>query len=258
MQSILDKRSIVLLRELLDLTINKPVGTNAPGFRLGHPDDLDTIFALESKKLIEHDHKTQTYKLCMPGLLLANNEPAINLLFDTDRICDFLRAFYRKKPDSPVPLNTIAKELNIDRQRVIQCITTLNGTAPLINTSSDLTMNNATVTPTEALVFARESGHLARQAVEWHFPEAANTKPKTPGNITASAQKREAVLGAALAILATFPEQCRTKTGTVQGTKITKLIEEKSPFLFKYSRGEPPLSPDAITREINKWLKTFD
>lgn len=81
-----------------------------------------------------------------------------------------------------------------------------------------------------------------------------NLPPKTHGNTEVNAQKREEVLGAALSVLATWPEQCRNNAGAVEATKIRKLIEEKA-LLFWKATGEPPLSTDKIEREIRKWMK---
>lgn len=81
-------------------------------------------------------------------------------------------------------------------------------------------------------------------------------KPKKPhGNTEINAQKREQILGAALSVLANWPEQCKNNAGEIEGTKIRKLIEEKA-LLFWKETGEPPLSTEKIEREIRKWLNT--
>jgi hypothetical protein len=68
------------------------------------------------------------------------------------------------------------------------------------------------------------------------------------------AVKREQVLGAALSILASYPEQCRNKAGNIEATKIRALIEEKG-LLFWPDTGEPVLSTEGTERLIREWLK---
>lgn len=82
-----------------------------------------------------------------------------------------------------------------------------------------------------------------------------NTPQKIHGNTEINAQKREQILGAALSVLAKWPEQCKNNTGVIEATKIRILIEEKA-LLFWKETGEPPLSTENIEREIRKWLRT--
>jgi CHAT domain-containing protein len=66
------------------------------------------------------------------------------------------------------------------------------------------------------------------------------------------AKKREQILGAALSILASYPEQCKNKAGNFESTKIRSLIEEKA--LLFWPAGEPDLSTDTIERLIREWI----
>jgi len=68
------------------------------------------------------------------------------------------------------------------------------------------------------------------------------------------AVKREQILGAALSIIATYPDQCKNKAGRVEATKIRAAIEEKS-LLFWPETAEPVLGTDKIERLIREWLK---
>lgn len=65
---------------------------------------------------------------------------------------------------------------------------------------------------------------------------------------------RERILGAALAMLVTYPERCKNKKGRVSAENILSLIDENESVLF----GEeiPGLSPTAGIDLINKWIKT--
>jgi hypothetical protein len=67
------------------------------------------------------------------------------------------------------------------------------------------------------------------------------------------AKNREQVLGAALAVITQWTDQCKNSSGKFEATKIAKLIDEKS-LLFWAETGEPPLSLGSMEREIGKWI----
>lgn len=83
-------------------------------------------------------------------------------------------------------------------------------------------------------------------------------KPLQPkmihGNTEINAKKREEVLGAALAVLAKWPNECRAGSGNIKATKIRELIESKG-YLFWREDGEPPLKTSEIENLIREWLK---
>lgn len=67
-------------------------------------------------------------------------------------------------------------------------------------------------------------------------------------------KSKERILGAALAVLAAYPERCRNKKGRVRAENILSLINKNKNDLF----GEeiPELSVTASSDLINQWLKT--
>lgn len=85
--------------------------------------------------------------------------------------------------------------------------------------------------------------------------DSKDTTPVTPevSNLSLRFDKdNEVVLGAALALLAKYPEQCQDSKGKVKVTKITSLIEEYKDTWFEDE--EPDLSNSAREDLINKWL----
>lgn len=79
-----------------------------------------------------------------------------------------------------------------------------------------------------------------------------NESDKQKRNTTHHAQKREEILQASLAVLAEFPERCRTN-GKVSASAIAQVLEEKSPILFE--SGDVPLSPERTVKVIRQALK---
>jgi hypothetical protein len=64
---------------------------------------------------------------------------------------------------------------------------------------------------------------------------------------------KEHILGAALAMLATYPEQCVNKKGRLRAEKIISLINENEGSLF--AGKAPDLSATAAIDLINKWIE---
>ncbi|RKZ49599.1 MAG: hypothetical protein DRQ48_07480 [Gammaproteobacteria bacterium] len=82
-----------------------------------------------------------------------------------------------------------------------------------------------------------------------------------PGDSSAGKSQNEAsynsdkehILGAALAMLATYPEQCMNKKGRLRAENIVSLINENEGSLF--AGQTPDLSATAAVDLINKWLE---
>jgi len=65
---------------------------------------------------------------------------------------------------------------------------------------------------------------------------------------------KEHILGAALAMLATYPDQCTNKKGRVRAENIVSLISKNESSLF--AEKAPDLSTTAAVDLVNKWIKT--
>jgi len=85
-----------------------------------------------------------------------------------------------------------------------------------------------------------------------------NTSNDTQGsnsqNEAAYNNDKEHILGAALAMLATYPEQCTNKKGLVRAENIVSLISKNESLLFVDKA--PDLSTTVAIDLVNKWLKT--
>lgn len=65
---------------------------------------------------------------------------------------------------------------------------------------------------------------------------------------------REAVLGMALAVLAAYPERCRSSSGRIKADRIVAMIEDKEKFWLGGRKTE--ISSTAKRDLVNKWLAT--
>ena len=75
---------------------------------------------------------------------------------------------------------------------------------------------------------------------------------KSQSEVTYNSDK-EHILGAALAMLATYPEECMNKKGLVRAENIVSLISKNESLLFD---NVPDLSATAAVDLVNKWIKT--
>jgi len=82
----------------------------------------------------------------------------------------------------------------------------------------------------------------------------AGGETKINNHLERHAANREQILGAALSVLAQYPDKCKNQKGKIVAAKISVLIDEKAP-LFWESTGEPPLSVNVMTRLISEWIK---
>jgi len=63
----------------------------------------------------------------------------------------------------------------------------------------------------------------------------------------------EQILGACLAVVSNYPDECKNERGQIKIEKILSLVDDHSDKLF--STGTPALSTTAIRDIINRWLE---
>jgi hypothetical protein len=80
-----------------------------------------------------------------------------------------------------------------------------------------------------------------------------STTTKSNGHKERHAQNREQVVGAAFAVLAMWPDQCRDSNGKPVASKIADLIEAKANLFWPDST--PPLTVDSIADHLRDWMK---
>lgn len=76
---------------------------------------------------------------------------------------------------------------------------------------------------------------------------------KTNGHQERHAQKREQILGAAFAVLAKWPNECRDSKGKPVASKIANLVEAEADLFWPDSG--LPLTVDSIADHLRDWIK---
>lgn len=261
MKTLPSNEAINILRDMLSITTKDPLGVDVKRYRVEHRTNLKDIDWLDHNRLIERFNEGNHYQITLLGLFFSDSADADALFHDIDRICECLSQHYEKNFSDHVQITDLADELAMSHERARECITYMVDGSVLAIRSTDLYQPDAYVGPSEGILNAVPYKAIPESRLGTWYQEMKNGVPsdKAPhGNTEVNASKREAILGAALAVLAKYPDQCRSGTGNVQGSKIAKLIEEKSPILFKSNDGIPPFEPAGVAKTINKWIKSLD
>jgi hypothetical protein len=258
MFSILDKN----IEHLLQDFINQLQGgvVKVKKFRTQHQDKKAYIDFLEDKQILRIDYtnpKSRTYEISYIGLYLSNCEISKALFKTIDRIANLLRERYENDPSDEIyiTVESIETSLGITHEEFISAYRFLHNFTRLVGTT-DLNRKDAKILLGEKLLDFTQFSEIPKGMLRSRFPEDFNLQKvnkKPHRNSELNANNRELVLGAAVAVLSAFPEQCRTKDlAKVQASKVAKLIDQKSTILFE--SGEPPLTENIISRIINEYV----
>lgn len=80
-----------------------------------------------------------------------------------------------------------------------------------------------------------------------------NTATKVHGNAERHAANREQVLGAAFAVLAKWPDECRDKKGEPLASKIAAKVDAMADLFWPDA--QPPLATESIAEHLRDWIK---
>jgi hypothetical protein len=80
-----------------------------------------------------------------------------------------------------------------------------------------------------------------------------NAATKVHGNAERHAAKREQVLGAAFAVLAKWPKECRDAKGDPVASKIAAMVDAKAGLFWPDAK--LPLATDSIADHLREWIK---
>lgn len=260
-QSVIDDKQRDLLRQIFNKGQDPEDIVNAARFRVDHADNIPVLDEMERTQtylIRERSGSTDTYRLRIIALPLLNLPEADLLLQDIEKLFDYLKEKYAENLSEPIRPQAICEKLQMGRSRLSDCITYLSD-ASVLGGSRDLELEGATVSPYERIVNFKDFFEL----MSWLHgvlmgPSDNVSKSKKPhGNTQVNASKREEILGAAIAVMTAFPDQCRrSPNGAFSGEKITGMIEDKAPIWWPDEQ-EPPMSHRAIAELINKHIRTL-
>jgi hypothetical protein len=192
----------------------------------------------------------------LASLPLVDNPQSRALLSDCETIFSLLRSAYEQHLKSPVLLEDIANATLLSLDRVIECMTYIREGGCFSGRTIDPRQSDAVVIPAEKVLLHERFMDIAVERLDIASTNEDKRKETTSrASVEYNATKREDVLGAAVAMIVSKPQECSTRTGKYQGIKIAKLIDDHSHALFG---GNAPLSLDNMSRLINKWLKTAE
>jgi hypothetical protein len=103
------------------------------------------------------------------------------------------------------------------------------------------------------LVVRTEALRVFEQLLSENEKTTDNTTAKSNGHKERHAQNREQILGAAFAVLAKWPEDCRDAKGEPVASKIAAMVDAKADLFWPDA--QPPLATDSIADHLRDWIK---
>ena len=256
MNNPITSRQSHILSEILEESLKSNPNLNPIQFRNKHSDYLNELDFIESREIAKINTSTSDYELTSIGLILCQSDKSTKLLESIDKICDTLRSLYKDSADQPINYSDFINNLDISEGLASQCLhyVTDIGVISITRGSDNKAIN---IIPRERLLRFTHFSEIPTSYLPSWFPDwepKKKQKDKPHGNTESNASKREEILGAALAVMAALPEDCKTSTGSFRGSEIANLIDQKSFAIFDNEDGEPPLGKRQASELINKWL----
>lgn len=262
MFNIFDENIKCLLQDFLKQLQEGPVRVKK--FRVQHKGRKAYINFLESQqilKAVSSEPHVRTYEITHIALYLADSELSKSIFGSIDKIAKLLRERYENNENDEVYISvkSIKDSLGISQETFLNAYKYLNDFTHLVGTS-DINEEDARILLGESLGEFNKFSEIPESMLRSRFPndfDIVDPNKKNHGNTQVHAAKREKILGAAIAVMAKYPDKCRSATSKrVVGNKVAEVIDQKSGLFFK--EGDPPYSRDTISREINKWIKFLD
>lgn len=250
---ILNTRQREILQIILERSLHDPETTAIPKFRLEFLKDREIIDHFTHSQLIRKNDNQTRYTPSLVGMYLTNSDLSNQIFKDIDRICEVLRSHYKQQFDAPVLIDNIGSAVSLDKKYLVFCLEMLCDGASMGRTT-DMMSDGAEIIPSEQLFDFKHYSDIPESYLPSWFPDKFKSETKKPGVTEANASKREEILGAAVAVIANFPDQCMWGE-KISGKRVYELINDKSPLWW--DSGEPPLKDEAAIKLINKWLKTL-
>lgn len=111
-----------------------------------------------------------------------------------------------------------------------------------------------TVPAKDLIAWARKKGlEIPPPLLQAMGQKAPGENTPIHGNALANAERRQQVLGAAVAVLVKYPVQCKDRGGKPTGVQIARIIEQHQDTLF--TEGVAPFTIRTMSELINKYLR---
>lgn len=163
----MDELSKSILEEILKLTIAHPTGLNATRFRAERHEHLDLLDALESDGYIGRKNDNYYLKFLAILELSDRSDEAKNLLDKCEHVFQALRQFYMDHPGENISLNSLSEILKMPRIDINISLASMIETIIFSGWSTELSNDNATVTPAERILRYQNFRDVLEQLRSW-------------------------------------------------------------------------------------------
>lgn len=225
-------------------------------FRADYGEHLDLLEHLDQAGFFQSNHNEDQYTIPLATLPFLNDDKTRQILNDLPAIFEIIRTHYLDHLTDPLSLKAITEQTGLDIPRVTEYTHYLSDAGILSSWSTKLD-DNAVITASERVAKYKTFFELLNWWQRVVHPSLRKPlKPKKiHGNTVSNASKREQILGAAVAVMAAFPENCK-RGNKYSGKKITDEIEKRAKIWWP-DEYEPPLQSRQIAELINDYLRTL-
>lgn len=163
---VLDKQSLLILRDIFGLTQETGTGVDAPSYRANHEDDLDALNRLESYGFLRKEN--ERYWVSLVGLPLLNDQKAKDLLSSFESLFDALRQFYKSNQRDQLRLTDLASIVRLSLDEVRKCLSYMVEGSWWGGRSTDFYASaEAFIKPSEAILGYKTFHDVIVQMQEW-------------------------------------------------------------------------------------------
>lgn len=166
MEGFVDKKSLVLLEKIFEVSRKTRSGVDVLNFRANHEDQLDDIDRMESVGLLRKEG--DKYFVSLVGLELLCDGRAKELLARFDEIFDVLRKFYKRNQRDHLVLGDLSRFVQLPLEEVRLCLSYMVEGLWWGGRSTDFyAAEGAYIKPSESILKYKTFRDVIAQMREW-------------------------------------------------------------------------------------------
>ena len=164
----INRESLLILKDIFDLTQETGTGVDTPNYRAHHEDDFDILDRLESVGFLRKEN--EKYWVSLVGIPLLGDQKAKGLLSSFEKIFDALRQFYKSNQRDQLMLTDLANIVGLPLDAVRGCLSYMVEGSWWGGRSTDFYATaEAFIKPSEAILKYKTFHDVIVQMQEWTY-----------------------------------------------------------------------------------------
>lgn len=179
----MDNLANSIQREIFVASWDLPLGPERKRFRADHREHLDLLDELErfSNVIVDHD-RYYIHFLNLPEIM-KNTPQAEECLNICEKIFLFLRGRYEENTDERIAIDSIVKQTNISRDKVIKVMRYIGQASVLSAWTTNMHEEDATVVPAESILRHDSFSEIIEEVRGWRSKSIKAYQASAPMNI---------------------------------------------------------------------------